>query len=155
MKIMSNSIRLAALIVLCGNLTEVRAQSLPTRINYQAVARDNAGNVMTSKPVRLKLEVTDSAGKVVHYAESHAATTNAQGLINVQIGGGTLISGSYATIPWSSGRKFLRTSMDASGGTNYLLLGSSELLAVNSVHDDPPFWDVDPPEDQAIFVRAS
>ncbi len=105
-------------------------QEISKNINYQAVARDSAGVVLANKPLNLKLEITDSSGIGIFYAENHQIMTNQFGLFNIQIGGGTRISGNYLTIPWGSGKKYIRTSIDLTGGTNYQLLGSNELLSV-------------------------
>ncbi len=56
--------------------------------------------------------------------------TNANGLVTVEIGSGTASVGSLATINWASGPYYLKTETDPSGGTNYTITGTSQLLSV-------------------------
>jgi hypothetical protein len=103
------------------------AQS-PQNINYQAVVRNNAGDVIKNQSVRFKLSVTEGANGVTTYSETHQATTNSFGLVNLSIGTGTLLSGTFSSINWASGAKFLKVEVDATGGTNYALMGSQQLV---------------------------
>ena len=64
------------------------------------------------------------------YAERHAVTTNQFGLFTLSIGGGSVLSGTFSTINWGSGNKYIRTSVDLAGGTTYVLMGMSQLLSV-------------------------
>jgi len=106
------------------------AQS-PQRFNYQAVARDASGNVIASSPVgiRIQLRQTTPGGTVV-YAETHTPTTTNIGLMNLQIGGGTVTSGTFNTIDWSAGPYFVEIGMDPAGGTSYTTMGTQQLLSV-------------------------
>ncbi|MEZ4807801.1 MAG: hypothetical protein R2815_10100 [Flavobacteriales bacterium] len=61
---------------------------------------------------------------------TQTANTNANGLVSVQLGGGTAVSGAIASIPWESGPYFLRTETDPSGGGNYTIDGANELLNI-------------------------
>ncbi len=102
----------------------------PHKINYQGVARDNAGVELAGQAIGLKIFIRQSApnGTIV-YSETHATTTNQFGLFNIEIGGGTLVSGSM-TINWAAGPYYVEVAMDATGGTTYLSLGTSQLLSV-------------------------
>jgi trimeric autotransporter adhesin len=116
-----------ALLVL---LTTVVAQ-VPQTFNYQGIARDAGGNVLPARKIGVELSVLDGgpAGKVV-YSETFTDTTNAFGLFSMQVGGGTVLSGSFAGINWATGNKYLQTSIDLSGGTSYTLSGTTQLLSV-------------------------
>ena len=107
----------------------VMAQS-PEMFNYQGVARDNGGNVLTNQNVGLKFSILDSDGSTVLYSEDQVATTNDFGLFNVQIGNGTVLSGTFAGIGWDSGARFVKVEMDPAGGTAYQNLGTSQLMSV-------------------------
>lgn len=48
----------------------------------------------------------------------------------MQIGGGFIVTGTFSTINWGAREKYIRTSADLTGGTNYQLLGMSQLLSV-------------------------
>jgi len=57
-------------------------------------------------------------------------TTNATGLATLEIGRGTPVTGSFATINWSTTPIFLKTEIDPAGGTAFVEMGTSELLSV-------------------------
>ena len=64
------------------------------------------------------------------YSETQTATTNANGLVSLQIGMGTALSGTFAGIDWAAGPYYVKTETDLSGGTNYTIISSNELLSV-------------------------
>ena len=103
----------------------------PQYFKYQAVVRDASGNILPSQAVSFKISIiqTSPSGTVV-YAERHAATTNEFGMVNLTIGGGTVLSGSFSSIDWGSGPYFLKVEFDPAGGTNYTVMGTSQLLSV-------------------------
>lgn len=108
----------------------VNAQA-PQKFNYQGVARSGTGAPIASSPIGLQLTVHDGTptGAVV-YQETHSATTNAYGLYNVSVGGGTVVSGVFTNINWPSGAKYIEVAIDPAGGTSYTSLGASQLLSV-------------------------
>lgn len=101
------------------------AAQAPNRFSYQTIIRDGAGIVQPNSAYTLGLELhqNTATGPTV-YEESHAVTTNAFGLVTVSVGGGTVISGSMATIDWSAGPYFIETKLDGNG------LGTTQLLSV-------------------------
>lgn len=104
---------------------------VPQGISYQAIALDGSGNPIVSLPVGIRLSILDSsASGSVLYTETHTPTTNAQGLYNLVIGQGTPTTGTFSAIKWETNSKFLQVEMDAAGGTNYTLVGSTQLLSV-------------------------
>jgi hypothetical protein len=56
--------------------------------------------------------------------------TDAYGLFNLVIGAGAVQSGSMATIDWSNDNYYLKVGMDAAGGTNFITMGTTQLLSV-------------------------
>lgn len=103
----------------------------PEKMNYQGVARDNSGNILASQNIGLRITLhSGSPSGTVVYSESHAVTTNSFGLFAVEIGGGSLLSGSVASINWGSNSYYVQTEMDAGGGTNYQDMGTAQLLSV-------------------------
>ncbi|MCX6273322.1 MAG: fibrobacter succinogenes major paralogous domain-containing protein [Bacteroidetes bacterium] len=104
---------------------------MPQAIKYQAITRGISGNILANQPisVRVNLLADSSLGTIV-YSETHAITTNAYGLINLDIGKGTVVSGNFAAINWSSGTYFVKIEVDETGGNNFQFLGTSQLLAV-------------------------
>ncbi|MCD4681361.1 MAG: fibrobacter succinogenes major paralogous domain-containing protein, partial [Bacteroidales bacterium] len=106
------------------------AQS-PQAVNYQAVVRDTNGAVISMQNISLRISILSSniAGPIV-FAETHNTTTNSLGLVNIAIGTGQVESGNFSTISWGSSSYFLKTEADVTGGTNYMLMGISQLLSV-------------------------
>jgi hypothetical protein len=103
----------------------------PQKFNYQGVARDNSGNILPNQNIGLRLSIRQGTptGTIV-YRETHSASTNQFGLFDIEAGGGTIVSGVFSSINWGSGPYFFQTEMDATGGTNYLNLGTTQLLSV-------------------------
>jgi hypothetical protein len=102
----------------------------PQAINYQAVVRNNNGDVTKNQSVRFRLSITEGPNGVTSYSETHQATTNALGLVNLSIGSGTVVTGTFASVNWSAAAKFLKIEVDATGGTNYTLMGSQQFVSV-------------------------
>jgi hypothetical protein len=95
------------------------------------VARDNIGNVLVNQNVSFKISIKQSSitGEIV-YAEVHNVTTNQFGLINLEIGNGTVVLGEFENINWGDDIFFIQIEMDVEGGSNYQLMGISQLLSV-------------------------
>lgn len=111
--------------------TLITNAQIPQGISYQAIALNASGNPVVSSNIGVKLSILDnSATGTVVYSETQTKTTNAQGLFNLVIGQGTVASGVFNTINWGTNSKFLKVEMDAAGGTNYVLVGTTQLLAV-------------------------
>ena len=111
-------------------VTFVLAQS-PNKMSYQAVIRDNSNALVTSQIVGMQISILQgSANGTAVYAETQTATTNTNGLISIEIGGGTVVSGNFSTIDWANGPYFIKTETDPAGGTNYTITGTSQLLSV-------------------------
>jgi len=102
----------------------------PEAFKYQAVVRDNSGNLITEQSVGIQIDILKGAtdGTSV-YTETHSATTNGYGLVNLSIGSGTSTD-DFSAINWGDDEYFLQISLDASGGTSYELMGTSQLLSV-------------------------
>lgn len=103
----------------------------PEKFSYQAVVRNASNSVITNAAIGVKISIlkTTNSGTVV-YSESQTANTNSNGLISLQIGNGTIISGSIATIDWSTDSYFIKTEVDPSGGSSYTVVGTTQLLSV-------------------------
>jgi hypothetical protein len=103
----------------------------PNRMNYQAVIRDGSGELLKGKNVRTRVSVLakTETGTAV-YVETHDAVTNANGLVTLVIGNGTVVSGNLSSVNWGDGPYFIRTETDPNGGNNFSLAGTSQLLSV-------------------------
>jgi hypothetical protein len=112
------------------SLTTVFAQA-PEKMSYQAVVR-NAGNALvTTQSVGMQISILQggSTGTPV-YVETQTPTTNINGLVSIEIGSGTVVTGTFNTIDWSAGPYFIKTETDPTGGTTYTITGTSQLMSV-------------------------
>jgi hypothetical protein len=107
----------------------VKAQA-PQAIPYQAVARDNSGNLIINQSVSLRFTIHDvtTTGTIV-YRETQSKTTNSLGLFTANIGQGTVVNGNFSTIDWETGSKFMQVELDVTGGTNYIDMGTQQMLS--------------------------
>jgi hypothetical protein len=105
----------------------------PEKMSYQCVVRNAGGALVTNQSVALRISILQgtTAGTVV-YSETYNPNpqTNINGLVTVEIGGGVPVTGSLSDIDWASGPYFLKTETDPAGGTNYSIVGTSQLLSV-------------------------
>ncbi|HQN17032.1 MAG TPA: hypothetical protein PLB59_11375 [Bacteroidales bacterium] len=103
----------------------------PQAFNYQAVARDVAGNVLVNQNIGLRVSIhLGSATGAVSYSETFAPTTNEFGLFTLAIGTGTIVDGQFDTIAWGRNQYWMQVEMDAAGGTTYADMGTTQLLSV-------------------------
>jgi uncharacterized protein (TIGR02145 family) len=103
----------------------------PQKFSYQGVIRDAAGNLVRNAPVGVRVSILkNSTEGVAVYCETHRQTTNANGLLTLTIGNGTVVGGEMAAIDWADGPYFLKTETDITGGSNYTLVGAQQLLSV-------------------------
>ena len=116
-------------VVLLG-IAAVFAQS-PEAFKYQAVARDSDGNNLINQNVSFQISILlgSETGSSV-FTETHSLITNDFGLISLEIGNGTHVSGDFSTIGWGGSTYYLNIEMDESGGDNYQQMGVSQLLSV-------------------------
>ena len=103
----------------------------PQKMSYQAIIRNASNIVVASSSVGIKISVVKgSPNGTAVFVEQHSKMTNANGLVSLEIGGGTLLSGSFSGIDWGNGPYFIKTETDPLGGTNYSIEGTTELLSV-------------------------
>ncbi len=111
-------------------ITNLLAQP-PEKISYQAVVRNSSNQLVTNTAIGMQISILQgSAEATAVYVEHQFPTTNENGLVTLMIGDGTLISGDFGNIDWSSGPFFLKTETDPNGEANYTITGTSEILSV-------------------------
>ncbi len=115
----------------CMALPETTQAQAPQKISYQAVIRDGAGMLVSNADVGVRIQILQGSedGAAV-FVESHEPTTNINGVAVLEIGGGNAESGSIAGIAWENSPYFIKTETDPTGGTDYSIVGTSELLSV-------------------------
>ena len=100
-------------------------------MSYQAVIWDGSGNLVAEKMVSIKISILQGSvtGTSV-FSETHRIQTNVNGLVSLTIGGGTNATGKIADINWGAGSYFLKTETDPTGGGNYNIVGTTQLISV-------------------------
>jgi hypothetical protein len=105
------------------------ANPVPPGIPYQAVVRNANGQVAANAAVTTRFTLhQNTADGAVEYQETHALTTNAQGLMATVMGQGTAVENTFAAINWSNTTKFLQLEVDL--GNGYVDLGTQQLMSV-------------------------
>ncbi len=119
------------LLIVLFCLSSVAFSQAPEGINYQAVIRKTSGALLVNSSVAIRVQIkqTSATGTVV-FSERQTAITSAYGLVNLVIGQGTLLSGNFSTINWSTGNYWVSLGVDFSNGTNYVDYGSQKLMSV-------------------------
>jgi len=116
------------LILLQSVITIAQA---PQRMAYQSVVRNAANQIVANQSIGVKISIIEGSltGTTV-YSETHTTTTNTNGLFTLEAGGGTPTMGTFSAINWGNGSHYIKSEIDVTGGTNYLLSGTMELLSV-------------------------
>ena len=103
----------------------------PQGLNYQAVAYNGTGTPVINQSISVRFSILDgSATGTPVYEETQNPTTDNTGLFSIVIGNGTVVSGTFNTINWGNGSKWLKTEIDITGGTSYLVMGTSQFMSV-------------------------
>lgn len=105
--------------------------SVPELFNYQSVVRDTNGDVIANQVVSFEISVLKNSvtGDAV-FTEQHSVTTSDKGLVSFQIGGGTAVYKSFSNVSWGDDNYFLQVKLDATGGTTYVTIGTSQFVSV-------------------------
>ena len=121
---------LAALIAIVFTVATAKAQA-PQKMSFQSVVRNSSGVLVANHSVGLRLSILQgSINGTAVYVETQTATSNANGLVTLQIGGGTVVSGTFSSIDWSAGPYYIKSELDPTGGTTYGVVGTTQLLSV-------------------------
>ena len=132
MKLFYTIRRCSMLFALLASFAFMFAQA-PDLLSYQAVIRNASNNLVASQNVGVRITILQNspAGTEI-YKEVFAPnpTTNSNGLLSLNIGSGTPITGTMGLINWASGPYFIKTEIDPAGGTNYTLVSISQMMSV-------------------------
>lgn len=106
-------------------------------INYQGVARDAQGDLMTEVEITLDFNINEATpdGTTV-YAESHVTNTDANGVFSVLIGDGSPTLNLFEDINWASQRHFLNVSLQGEevGATEFMSVPYSKAIGNWQAH---------------------
>jgi hypothetical protein len=131
-KFSMSSFLLALFFALASFLISMSALAqAPQKMSYQAVIRNPSNVLVVNTNVGMKISILQGTptGTVV-YAETQTPTTNANGLASIQIGTGTVVTGTFTGINWANGPFYVKTETDPLGGTTYTITGTNQLMSV-------------------------
>jgi hypothetical protein len=114
--------------ILLGVMLVVNGQS-PEAFKYQGIIRDGDGDPLVNDAVTLRFSIRSGGetGTIV-YQETHTTATNAFGLVNLNVGQGNPVIGTFESVDWGASTHFLQTEVNNGGG--FLNMGSYQLLSV-------------------------
>jgi hypothetical protein len=108
----------------------VVAQS-PEKMSYQAIVRAKDNNLVINSNISLRVIIHQGTLNGTNvYQETHSVMTNNNGLVSLEIGTGAIDTGDFSKIAWEKGPYFIETQVDATGGVNYNIIGTTQLLSV-------------------------
>jgi hypothetical protein len=100
---------------------------VPEKMSYQALIRNGSNQLVINHVVGMLITILqDSVTGSTVYTETHTPTSDASGLVSIEIGGGD----DFSSIDWANGPYFIKTETDPTGGTNYSITSTSQLLSV-------------------------
>jgi len=102
----------------------------PQAFKYQAIFRDNAGNIIPNHSGSFRISIHKAEIKLIVYQEIHQASTNDYGLVNLDVGNGTPVIGSMSAIDWGNGYYMIEMEADPNGGGEFVSYGMSSILSV-------------------------
>lgn len=112
-------------------ISQVSFAQIPQSFKYQAVVRDATGLLAVNKIVSIRTSIlAGSATGSSAYTETQTLSTNDYGVVSLNIGAGTLVSGNFSTISWGANIYFVKTELDINGGSTYVFMGTSQILSV-------------------------
>lgn len=111
--------------------TSILSAQAPQKMSYQAVLRNTSNALISNTLVGMRISILQGSvtGDAV-YVETQNPTTNGNGLVSLEIGGGSTVTGMFSTINWANGPFFIKTETDPTGGVNYSITGTTQLLSV-------------------------
>ena len=116
--------------ILFLNLSLAFAQ-MPSGFYYEAALFTPEGRAEAWKTFDLKAELRlDNAEGPLVYAETHQATTRADGTFGLHIGKGTPVTGNIEWVDWSYGKIFLLIDIDRGNGAGLICSHASLLMPV-------------------------
>jgi uncharacterized protein (TIGR02145 family) len=119
--------KLFTLLIAVELTVSVFAQA-PQKMSYQAVIRNSGGTLVTNTQIGMEINIRqDSPTGTVVYTETQTPTTNSNGLVSIEIGGGA----GFNTINWASDNFYIETKTAIEAPlTTYTITGVSQLLSV-------------------------
>jgi hypothetical protein len=122
-RIITSLVSMAIALFISGSAS---AQS-PEKMSYQAVIRNSSDVLLTNTPIGIEINIRQgSPSGTIVYTETQTPTTNANGLISIEIGGV-----GFSSINWANDIYFIETKTAIEPPlTTYTITGTSQLLSV-------------------------
>lgn len=121
----------------------------PQGFTYQGVATNNEGVELSNQAISIRASIISGNvnGDFV-WQESHSISTDAFGLFSIVIGqGNSSLQGNFSEIKWEENTYFLKIELDIEGGTDYLNIGTSQILSVpyalHAKTSEDSYWEKD------------
>ncbi len=95
-------------------------------INYKALIKDKNGKIIINTPIEIQFTILQDATNI--YKETHLPTTDANGVVIVNIGEGESISGNFNLINWGIDAHYLNVQIDI--GNGLVDLGTTQFMNV-------------------------
>ena len=108
------------------------AQLMPKGMNYQAIARNAEGKILAKENITLRISLisTEKNVTVSHYSEIHRVTTSENGMFSLVVGDGSVLSGNFYQVPWSTDEIWLAIEIKTDADDDFIPIINNKLLAV-------------------------
>ena len=93
--------------------------------SYQAVIRNAEGELITNKQVEVKFTLKHNDKD--YYTETQSVSTNEYGNIQVMVGEGTKLDGSFNDVPWNTLDIKMAVAVDVEGSGKFLTIGETPI----------------------------
>ena len=117
---------------LIGSITNHAFAQTNKGINFQGIARDNNGYILSNKSINIRISIkTDTNSSKIEYQEITPITTNVLGLFNIVVGAtetNKIVSaGPFENINWSKADKYLQIEIDTVGDLSFIYMGTQKI----------------------------
>ena len=101
---------------------------LNAQFNYQALVKHSSGGVISNNQVKIKLSLMyDSSTATPIFIEEHDITIPDDGVVNLSVGVGTVLDGTFSDLDWSRS-VFMKEELDT--GSGYQDMGTRQIASV-------------------------
>jgi hypothetical protein len=119
-------------ILLLTAVLVINAQP-PQAFKYKAIARNKYGMLIINQQVAIRISILQgSETGPAMFIETHTPVSNLFGVIELEIGRGTPVSGAFSNIDWGTSDYYIKIEMDPKNKPvkDYTVIGTSQLLSV-------------------------
>ena len=117
--------------VLAGILLTAKVfAQVPKKMIYQVLISNTSNALVTSASVSMKINIIqDSSTGTLVYVETQTITTNANGLVSLEIGSGMPVTGTFSDINWATDTYFIKIETEPISGTSYNIIDTNKLIS--------------------------